>query len=128
LAAKAQDKISSIEAGSLPTIHHWPHQHFPNLLPPPPAHIPEGVTPWILIQSLPTLPLPSPNFVHFAFSGASAKDGANSLMKRTIANTWISSIILNSTGNGPCIAENPSLRSTPLAIHTIQAPPHHPLK
>jgi hypothetical protein len=47
LAAEAQDKISSIDAGSLPSIHRRPPPPpRPNLPPPPtPIHIPDGVAP-----------------------------------------------------------------------------------
>jgi hypothetical protein len=46
LAAEAQDKILSIDAGSLPSLHRQPPPPCPNPPPPPsPARIPNGVVP-----------------------------------------------------------------------------------
>ncbi|PLW45940.1 hypothetical protein PCANC_09698 [Puccinia coronata f. sp. avenae] len=45
-AAEAQDKISSIDAGSLPSLHRQPPPPRPSPLPPPPpVRIPDGVVP-----------------------------------------------------------------------------------
>jgi hypothetical protein len=44
-AAEAQDKISSIDTGSLPSIQRRPPPPCPQPPPPPPTRIPEGVTP-----------------------------------------------------------------------------------
>jgi hypothetical protein len=44
-AAEAQDKISSIDSGSLSSLHRRPLQQQPNPLPPTPARITDGVVP-----------------------------------------------------------------------------------